>query len=267
MTTNNISHSLNALPFLSEEMERTLRLRAWKDEIFREALIADPKGVIQRLFPQSFPDGKVPEELTIKVIEEDLDIYHVVFPFLPDECPILEIPEEEHLELLVNMAAADRLPRRTDSSDQRESENTKQPDLTRDSFKRRQAGENKENNPVSGDHQDSRRSENRLTKQEFQRIVEKAYQDKDLLQMVKTNPDQAKQMFLQKYLPNYDLSVKVIQDTADIRHLVLPKLPDASHDPAIPEGRQLGPDSKWCNHSKGCGGGGGGSGTKKKSCK
>jgi hypothetical protein len=243
MTTNNISHSLNALPFLSEEMERTLRLRAWKDEIFREALIADPKGVIQRLFPQSFPDGKVPEELTIKVIEEDLDIYHVVFPFLPDECPILEIPEEEHLELLVNMAAADRLPRRTDSFDQRESqssEKTKQPDLTRDSFKRRQAEENKENNPVSGDHQDSRRSVKRLTKQEVRQIVEKASQDKDLLQMAKTSPDQARQMFLQKYLPDNNLSIKVLQNTADTHHIVLQKLPDASHDPAVPEGRKLG---------------------------
>ncbi len=86
MTIKNTSHPLNTSSFLSEEIERTLRLRAWKDEIFREALIADPKGVIQHLFPQCFPNGKLPEELTIKVIEdEDPDICHIVLP------PFLEI--------------------------------------------------------------------------------------------------------------------------------------------------------------------------------
>jgi len=59
MTTDNPSDSMSHFPPLREEVERTLRLRAWKDETFRQELIADPKGVIERLFPQCFPDGKV----------------------------------------------------------------------------------------------------------------------------------------------------------------------------------------------------------------
>jgi len=85
MTTNNPNDSVNYIPFLSEEMERTLRRLAWKDEIFREALIADPKGIIQQVFLHCFPDGKLPDDLTIKVIEEDPFTHHIVlYEIRPD---------------------------------------------------------------------------------------------------------------------------------------------------------------------------------------
>jgi hypothetical protein len=254
MITGNISHPVNTLPFLSEEMERTLRLRAWKDEIFREALIADPKGVIQRLFPQCFPNGKLAEDLTIKVIEEDLDTCYIVVPFLPDEFPTLEIPEEEHLELLVNMGAADRLPRRTDSSDKRESqssEKTKQPDLTRDSFKRRQAEENKENNPVSGDRPDSHESAKRPTDKQLKQAFTKLLQDKknlpDILELYKKNPQEGVQKFLKDYLPDHKVpqggDIKILQNTSDTHHIVLPKLPDTSLDTELPKYKQQSTES------------------------
>jgi hypothetical protein len=57
MTTDN---SLNEFPPLSGQVERTLRLWAWKDKTFRQELIADPKGITQQLFPKCFPNGKVP---------------------------------------------------------------------------------------------------------------------------------------------------------------------------------------------------------------
>jgi hypothetical protein len=117
MKNENTSHSLNTLPLLSEEIERTLRLRAWRDELFREALIANPKGVVQRLFPQCFLNGKIPEQLTINVIKEDPGTCHIVLPPLPDEFPTLEIPEEEQLEFVAHMGAADRMPGRRDSLD------------------------------------------------------------------------------------------------------------------------------------------------------
>ena len=263
MTTNNTSHSLNALPFLSEEMERMLRLRAWKDEIFREALIADPKGVIQRLFPQSFPDGKVPEELTIKVIEEDPGTCHIVLPFLSDEISIAEIPEEEHLELLAHMGA-DRSLGRRDSSERHESqlsEKTK-PSFTKQEYMRKQAeGAAKKQETAS-----EPTTENLL--KEVKNLCKK---DEEFRKQIQENPMKALQEKFPHYFNGSNVSekqtFKVTQDTEDTRHIVLQKLPDSSQNYAIPEGRQLGPDSKWCNHSKGCGGGGGGSGTKKKSCK
>ena len=142
MTTGNTSYSINnTLPFLSEEMERTLRLRAWKDEIFREALIANPKGVIQRLFPQCFPNGKLAEELTIKVIEEGPGTCHIVLPSLLDEFPTPEIPEEEQLELLVHMGA-ERRPERMDASEKHQSQLPDKKslfDVSRKTFERKQA--------------------------------------------------------------------------------------------------------------------------------
>ena len=258
MTTNNTSHPLNTFPFLSEEMERALRLRAWKDEIFREALIADPKGVIQRLFPQSFPDGKVPEELTIKVIEEEPGTCHIVLPFLSDEVSTAEIPEEEQLELLAHMGANRSFERHESQA----SDKTGQPDLTKDGFRRQQAEQAAKKLETASEPT----AENLL--KEVKNLWKK---DKEFRQQIRENPMKA----LQEKFPHYFTeskvferqTFKVIQDTADTRHHVLRKLPDAPHDPAVPEGRQLGPDSKWCNQSNGCGGGGGGSGTKKKSCK
>jgi hypothetical protein len=99
MTTKETSDFSSHLPPLREEVERELRLRAWKDQTFRQELIADPKGVIERLFPQCFPDGKVPEQVTYKVIEEDQYTHHIVLPSLPDEFQPPEVLDEELLEL------------------------------------------------------------------------------------------------------------------------------------------------------------------------
>ena len=91
---------------LRAEVERELRLRAWKDEQFRQELIANPKGVIERLFPQCFPDGKVPDNVTYKVIVEDAYTHHIILPTLPDELAN-EISEERQEELIANMGCAD----------------------------------------------------------------------------------------------------------------------------------------------------------------
>lgn len=93
MTTNNTSNLLNPLSLLSEQMERTLRQLAWRDENFREALIADPKGVIQHLFHQPFPNDKLADDLTINVIEEDPSTHHIVLPILTDQLPISKSPD------------------------------------------------------------------------------------------------------------------------------------------------------------------------------
>jgi hypothetical protein len=106
MTIKKTSDSISHLPPLREEVERELRLRAWKDEEFRQELIADPKGVIERLFPQCFPDGKVPKQVTYKVIEEDQYTHHIVLPMLPDEVTN-ELSEETQLELMANMGCSD----------------------------------------------------------------------------------------------------------------------------------------------------------------
>jgi hypothetical protein len=230
MTTDNTSHSLNTFAFLSEEVERALRLRAWKDEIFREALIANPKGVIQRLFPQCFPHGKLAEPLIIKVIEEDPNTCHIVVPFLSDEFPTPEIPEEEQLELLANMG----LDRRIGTSDKRQlqsSEKTKEPDWLKDSFKRQQAEEAAKQQEAASKP---------LTREKFQKeILSLAKKDKAFFQNMLENPQKA----LQDYFPHYvngsngseKQTIKVIQNTADTHHLVLPSSRDDFEGGGVPK--------------------------------
>ncbi len=249
MITENISQSFNTLPFLSEEVERTLRLRAWKDEIFREALIANPKGVIQRLFPQYFSNGKLAEQLTIKVIEEGPDTCHIVVPFLPDEFPTSEIPEEEQLELLANMGG-DRGTRITDSSDKprpQSSERTKPFDVVKDGSKRIQAED---------------------IKKDFRAEFVKNYLvDEKLKNQVKSlegkSPDERSKIMLNilqehfsHYLPGGKVPegypIKVLQDTADTHHIVLPSSRDDFGDRKIPNEPQLGEGGDSCCSCNGC---------------
>jgi hypothetical protein len=96
----------NQQPPLREEVERELRVRAWKDEAFRQELIANPKGVIERLFPQCFPDGKVPDKVTYKVIVEDAYTHHIILPALPDELTS-QISKERQEELIADMGCVD----------------------------------------------------------------------------------------------------------------------------------------------------------------
>jgi|SwirhirootsSR2_FD_contig_21_2388026_length_571_multi_7_in_0_out_0_1 hypothetical protein len=67
-----------------DRLRDELIYRSWKDEAFRQELMADPVAVLQREYSEAFPDGKVPEDLTIKVIAEDKDIMCIVLPQKPD---------------------------------------------------------------------------------------------------------------------------------------------------------------------------------------
>ncbi len=103
MTT---THALNECAPLREDGERTLHLQACKDETFREALIAYPKGLIQWLIPQYFPRGKMPKQMTDKWIEEDQSNHCIIVPALPDE---FLVPEEQELDLMANMGCRDQI--------------------------------------------------------------------------------------------------------------------------------------------------------------
>jgi len=90
-----------ATPFASqaglsrEDLEQHLRARAWKDDAFRQEFLTNPKSVLERDYAQSFPDGKIPLELSIKVIEEDEQTICFV---LPSRFPEDHLPEMEELD-------------------------------------------------------------------------------------------------------------------------------------------------------------------------
>ena len=61
-----------------EEMRVILTEKAVEDTEFRNQLIADPKGVIQQEFGVAIPDS-----MTIKVHESDLQTVHLALPPSP----------------------------------------------------------------------------------------------------------------------------------------------------------------------------------------
>ena len=58
------------------EMNEKLILQAWSDPVFKQELIANPAGAVEKLF-----GIKVPAFLKLKVIEETPDIRYIVLPF------------------------------------------------------------------------------------------------------------------------------------------------------------------------------------------
>jgi hypothetical protein len=79
-----------------------VRARTWKDEAFRQAFLVNPKAVLERDYAQWFPEGKLPSELSIKVIEEEAQAICFVLPprFSGDQLPEMEDLDEEELEVV-----------------------------------------------------------------------------------------------------------------------------------------------------------------------
>src|SRR5690349_4197690 len=75
------------------ELEQLLRARAHKDAAFRRELLANPRAVLERDYPDYFPEGKVPHGKVIKVTEEDEQTFHLVLP--PKSSDILSDISEE----------------------------------------------------------------------------------------------------------------------------------------------------------------------------
>ena len=88
-----------------EELEQHVRARAWKDEAFRQELLANPRAVFERDYAAWFSSGKIHSHLAFKIIEEDEQtLCFVLPPKVPDALLGLEDLNEE--DLLSEVAAA-----------------------------------------------------------------------------------------------------------------------------------------------------------------
>lgn len=73
-----------------KDLEAQLIERAWQDEAFRQALLSNPKAVIEAEFGQ-----KLPEDLQIKVLEETPNLMYLVLPMNPDQLTDQDLSDEE----------------------------------------------------------------------------------------------------------------------------------------------------------------------------
>jgi hypothetical protein len=81
------------------ELEQHMRARALRDNAFRQEFLTNPKAVLERDYAQCFSEGKIPSELSIKVIEEEEQAICFVFPSRSsdDQISDLENVDDEDL--------------------------------------------------------------------------------------------------------------------------------------------------------------------------
>lgn len=73
-----------------EQLESMLIERAWKDDKFRTELLANPKAVIAREAGAAIPDN-----VNIRVIQEDASTRYLVIPANPTEVSEGELSDDE----------------------------------------------------------------------------------------------------------------------------------------------------------------------------
>jgi hypothetical protein len=72
------------------EFELQLIEKAWKDDVFRQALLTDPQGAVEREL-----GGKLPAGLQVKVLAETPDTFYLVLPANPDRAPAGELTDQQ----------------------------------------------------------------------------------------------------------------------------------------------------------------------------
>jgi hypothetical protein len=76
MRRGNIVDSISLITILEQDLQQ----RSLEDEAFRDALLANPKEVLERDYPQWFPGGKVPTGVNINVATDDGQTLHLIVP-------------------------------------------------------------------------------------------------------------------------------------------------------------------------------------------
>src|SRR5689334_9186733 len=96
---NNASAEASQCAPSREELEQHIRVRAWKDDTFRQEFLASPKTVLERDYARYFPEGQIPSQLSIKVIEEEEQALCFVLPpkLSDDQLSGLENIDDEEL--------------------------------------------------------------------------------------------------------------------------------------------------------------------------
>ena len=72
------------------EFELQLIEKAWKDDAFRQALLTDPQGAVERELGAKLPAG-----LQVKVLAESADTFYLVLPANPDRAPSGELTDQQ----------------------------------------------------------------------------------------------------------------------------------------------------------------------------
>jgi hypothetical protein len=75
---------------MRRDVELQLIEKAWKEDAFRQALRADPRGAVEKAL-----GGKLPAGLQVKLVEESADTFYLVLPANPDRALSGQLSDKE----------------------------------------------------------------------------------------------------------------------------------------------------------------------------
>jgi Nitrile hydratase, alpha chain len=77
-------------PRTRRDVELQLIEKAWKDDAFRQALVTDPQGAVERELGAKLPAG-----VQVKVLAESADTFYLVLPANPDRGPAGQLSDQQ----------------------------------------------------------------------------------------------------------------------------------------------------------------------------
>jgi hypothetical protein len=84
------------------DLEARVIARAWKDDAFRQELLRDPQGALERELARMSPGASLPADIQVRVVEETPATRYLVLPPKPTVEPGVELSDAD----LAQVAAA-----------------------------------------------------------------------------------------------------------------------------------------------------------------
>jgi hypothetical protein len=78
-------------PMTRRDLEARIIANAWRDPKYKEALLKDPRSVLQRELSMIDPSVVLPAGLQVQVHEEEPNSYHLVLPRNPKDITLNEV--------------------------------------------------------------------------------------------------------------------------------------------------------------------------------
>jgi hypothetical protein len=88
--------------FLEDKSSAIMITRAWRDEVFKQELLAHPQAVIEKEL-----DKKIPEGIEIKIFAETTNTLYILLPRLKDNLSYLAQPQFQVLKDVILIGGCD----------------------------------------------------------------------------------------------------------------------------------------------------------------
>ncbi|KJS38423.1 MAG: hypothetical protein VR70_09960 [Rhodospirillaceae bacterium BRH_c57] len=93
-------------PASRRDLEARIIANAWRDPKYKEALLKDPKAVLESELRKIDPTISLPDTLKVQVHEEAADTFHLVLPRDPRDVKLSDVLSDDQLEAVAPQTIA-----------------------------------------------------------------------------------------------------------------------------------------------------------------